>query len=145
MDGTSPGLRAHRGNAAHKRGTTLGTHTARAPKWPAARCCGTHTRIDAQQGQWAAGPRKEVSVLPVGRGCSKTAKCGHTAPGGSRSRYGLTDSETKTVTSRVTIEPGFRDTMIMHMSHESGVLQGLGPAWPSPLRMARTIRLEKNA
>ena len=43
-----------------------------------------------------------------------------------------TDSETKTVT----IEPGCRDTTIVHMSPSPGVLQGLGPDGPHPLCMA---------
>ena len=34
---------------------------------------------DAQRDQWAAGPRKGASVMP-GKGCSETAKSGHTIP-----------------------------------------------------------------
>ena len=43
-----------------------------------------------------------------------------------------TDSETKTVT----IEPGCKDTMVIHMGPSPGELQGLGPDWPRTPRMA---------
>ena len=79
QDGTSHGLCACPENAGQKRETTLGTHIARAPERPAARCYGTHAGSNTQRDQWAAGPCKEAPV-PPGRGCSETKKCGHTAP-----------------------------------------------------------------
>ena len=42
-----------------------------------------------------------------------------------------TDSETETVT----IEPGRKGTMVMHVGLSAGALQGLGPDWPRALRM----------
>ena len=79
QNGASLGLRARPENAAQKRGMTLGTHISRTPNWPAARCCGTRVRSDAQRDQWAAGPREDAPT-PSGRSCSETKKCGHTAP-----------------------------------------------------------------
>ena len=132
QDGTSHGLCACPENAGQKRETTLGTHIARAPERPAARCYGTHAGSNTQRDQWAAGPCKEAHVMP-GRGCSETKKCGHTAP--------HTDSETETVT----IKPGCGDTMVMHVGSGPGELQGDGPAKQSHLRMAGEIRRKKNA
>ena len=43
-----------------------------------------------------------------------------------------TDSETKTVT----IEPGCKDTMVMHMGPSPGELQGVVHRFPNLLRMA---------
>ena len=51
-----------------------------------------------------------------------------------------TDSETETVT----IEPGYKDTMVMHMGPSPGVLQGFDLNWPRALRMAGKHRREKN-
>ena len=51
-----------------------------------------------------------------------------------------TASETKTVT----IEPGCRDTVILHMGLNPGELQGDGPAKQSHLRVAGKICREKN-
>ena len=50
-----------------------------------------------------------------------------------------TDSETKTVT----IEPGCKDTMVMHMGPSPGELQGVVHRFPNLLRMAGENRREK--
>ena len=50
-----------------------------------------------------------------------------------------TASETKTVT----IEPGYEDTMIVHVGPSPGVLQGLDLNRPRALRMADKNRQEK--
>ena len=132
QDGTSHGLCACPENAGQKRETTLGTHIARAPERPAARCYGTHAGSNTQRDQWAAGPCKEAHVMP-GRGCSETKKCGHTAP--------HTDSETETVT----IEPGCGDTMVMHVGPNPDELQGPVPSGSHTRCMAGEIRRKKNA
>jgi hypothetical protein len=51
-----------------------------------------------------------------------------------------TASETKTVT----IEPAYRNAMVMHVGPSPGQLQGLGPDWPHTQRMAGENRREKN-
>ena len=56
-----------------------------------------------------------------------------------RSYRSHTDSETKTVT----IEPGCKDTMVMHVDPSPGEMQGPVPSKPHTLHMAGENRREK--
>ena len=90
-----------------------------------------HRRV-TQHAFWKScmrSPAKRLPVLPE-RGCSQTAKCGFTAP---------IPAPTFQTSSRAA------GTLQQQHGPGAGALQGLGPDWQSPLRLARAIRRGKNA
>ena len=96
------------------------------------------TRLACRQVLWHTRGEQRTTG-PVGH---RPAQTGSRATGEGllrnqkmRSYCSHTDSETETVT----IEPGCKDTMVVHIDPNSGVLQGLGSGWPCALRMAGSI------
>ena len=83
-------------------------------------------------GPMGCGPGQGGS-LDTGEGLLRNRKM--------RSYHSHTDSETRTVT----VEPDCKDTTVMHVGPSADELQGLGPDWPHPWRMACENRRKKNA
>ena len=108
-----------------------GPQTGNDPRDP--HCSGTRTAC--RQVLWhtrrerrTTGP---VGCGPVQRGSHDTGK-GLLRNRKMRSYHFRTNSETKTVT----IEPGYKDTMVVHMGTSPGKQQGLGTSGLRALRMA---------